>query len=63
MHILDPAFRYIPSWATDIRKTFKRVSRHATARAAGSQTLVPLTPGSSMHQIEIQAGRAATRKS
>ena len=64
MHIFDPAFRYVPSWATDIRKTLKRASRHARARAAGSQTVVPLsTRGSSVHQVEIQAGRAAKLKS
>jgi hypothetical protein len=25
--ILDPAFRHLPSYATDIRKTFKRLRR------------------------------------
>ena len=64
MHIFDPAFRYVPSWATDIRKTFKRASRHATAPAAGSQTVVPFSNrGSSVHQVAIQAGRAAKLKS
>ena len=64
MHIFDPAFRYVPSWATDIRKTFKRASRHATARKAGSRTVVRLgTHGSSVHQVEIQAGRAARLES
>ena len=56
MRIFDPAFRYVPSWATDIRKTFKRASRHATAREARPQTVVrPSTHGSSVHQLEIQA--------
>ena len=60
MHIFDPAFRYVPSFATDIRKTFKRASRHAKARKGGSRTVAPLsTHGSSVHQVEIQAGRAA----
>ena len=64
MHIFDPAFRYVPSWATDIRKTFKRASRHARARKGGSQTVGPLsTRGSSVHQVEIQAGCAARLKS
>ena len=64
MHIFDPAFRYVPSWATDIRKTFTRASRHATGRKGGSQTVVPFsTHGSSVHQVEIQAGRAAKLKS
>jgi hypothetical protein len=64
MRIFDPAFRYVPSWATDIRKTFERASRHPTAREAGSQTVVPLsTHGSSVHQVEIQAGCAAKLES
>ena len=29
--ILDPAFRYRPSHATDIRKTFERVRQESTA--------------------------------
>ena len=44
MRLLDPAFRYVPSWATDIRKTFKRASRHETARKGGSRTVVPPAP-------------------
>ena len=64
LRIFDPAFRYVPSWATDIRKTFKRASRHATARKGGSQTVVPLgTPRSGVHQVEIQAGCAARLES
>ena len=64
MRIFDPAFRYVPSWATDMHKTFKRASRHATARKGGSQTVVPLsTHGSSVHQVEIQAGCAARLES
>jgi hypothetical protein len=38
--ILDPTFRYRPSHATDIRKTFERV-REALARA-DQQRVVPL---------------------
>jgi len=64
MRIFDPAFRYVPSWAADIRKTFKRASRRATAREAGSHTVVPLsTRGSGVHQVETQAGCAARRES
>ena len=64
IHIFDPAFRYVPSWATDIRKTFKRASRHATARKGGSQTVVPLsTRRSSVHQLDIQPGYAARLES
>ena len=34
--ILDPSFRYVPSHATDLRKTFDRIRREAelTARRA-----------------------------
>jgi hypothetical protein len=38
--ILDPTFRYRPSHATDIRKTFERV-REELARA-DQQRVVPL---------------------
>jgi hypothetical protein len=38
--ILDPSFRYRPSHATDIRKTFERV-REELARA-DQQRVVPL---------------------
>jgi hypothetical protein len=30
--ILDPAFRYTPSIATDVRKTFERIRREAMPR-------------------------------
>ena len=35
--ILDPSFRYVPSHATDLRKTFERVRREgdAASRRAG----------------------------
>lgn len=58
VRIFDPAFRYVPSWATDIRKTIKRASRHARARKGGSQTVVPLSAqGSSAHQMaDVQPG-------
>jgi hypothetical protein len=26
--IFDPSFRYTPSYATDVRKTFERIRRH-----------------------------------
>jgi hypothetical protein len=45
--ILDPAFRYTPSYGTDIRKTFERVRREQPAQAAvraevGNKTVVAL---------------------
>jgi len=44
-HILDPAFHYRPSYATDIRKTFRRALRapaRPPATTAASPTVVPL---------------------
>ena len=32
-HILDPTFRYYPSFATDVRKTFSRIRRERQSRA------------------------------
>ena len=34
--ILDPSFRYTPSYETDIRKTFERVRRAHEAREPGA---------------------------
>ena len=31
--ILDPTFRYVPSHATDVRKTFDRIRRESEAPA------------------------------
>lgn len=30
MRILDPRFRYVPSYATDVAKTFRRVRKEIT---------------------------------
>jgi hypothetical protein len=43
--ILDPAFRYRPSHATDIRKTFERVRQEleqTRAERAPAERVVPL---------------------
>lgn len=34
--ILDPAFRYVPSTSTDLRKTFARVRREMQRAAASA---------------------------
>lgn len=39
--ILDPAFRYRSSHATDIRKTFERVRRELTDAQADGQAAEP----------------------
>ena len=40
--ILDPAFRYRPSHATDIRKTFERVRQELERLRQPAQRVVPL---------------------
>ena len=41
--ILDPTFRYVPSHATDVRKTFERILREQqSAKAPVVRTVVPL---------------------
>jgi hypothetical protein len=45
--ILDPAFRYTPSYGTDIRKTFERVRREQAGQPVvraevGQKTVVAL---------------------
>ena len=34
--IWDPSFRYTPSYATDVRKTFERIRRHIQSQDRGS---------------------------
>ena len=42
--ILDPSFRYVPSHATDVRKTFERILRERQiAQAPVTRTIVPLS--------------------
>ena len=40
--ILDRSFRYIPSHATDVRKTFERIRREREGRLVPLQGVVPL---------------------
>ena len=41
--ILDPSFRYVPSHATDVRKTFERILRERqAAQAPAVRSVVPL---------------------
>jgi len=44
--LLDPAFKYVPSTSTDIRKTFAKVRARLRREAAlpGNRTVVSLTP-------------------
>ena len=34
MNILDPKFRYVDSYSTDLRKTFARIRREAREKSA-----------------------------
>jgi hypothetical protein len=34
--IWDPSFRYTPSYATDVRKTFERIRRHIQSQDRGA---------------------------
>jgi hypothetical protein len=40
--ILDPAFRYRPSHATDIRKTFERIRQELEQARPDNVVVVPL---------------------
>jgi hypothetical protein len=40
--ILDPAFRYRPSHATDIRKTFERIRQELEQARSEKVVVVPL---------------------
>ncbi|MFN2644042.1 MAG: hypothetical protein ABR570_03550 [Burkholderiales bacterium] len=40
--ILDPSFRYVPSHATDVRKTFERIRGEAEAVHRPLDTVVPV---------------------
>lgn len=48
--ILDPAFHYVPSANTDLRKTFARV-RKAQAAAAQAANVPPPEPPSNVQPI------------
>ncbi|HYX66473.1 MAG TPA: hypothetical protein VE935_19825 [Burkholderiales bacterium] len=40
--ILDRSFRYVPSHATDVRKTFERIRRERESRPAPAAGVVPI---------------------
>ena len=40
--ILDRSFRYVPSHATDVRKTFERIRREREAGQAPAGGVVPM---------------------
>ncbi|MGZ5095071.1 MAG: hypothetical protein ACXWCY_19680 [Burkholderiales bacterium] len=55
-HILDPSFRYTPSFATDLRKTFKRIRRQQQAQARG-HTNVKLESAANVLQLNQSTKR------
>jgi len=40
--ILDRSFRYVPSHATDVRKTFERIRRERDASLPATQSVVSI---------------------
>jgi hypothetical protein len=40
--ILDRSFRYVPSHATDVRKTFERIRKEREAKLAPVHAVVPI---------------------
>ena len=43
--ILDPSFRYVPSYATDVRQTFERIRREQeTVRRLPADAVVQINP-------------------
>lgn len=47
--ILDPSFRYTPSAATDVRKTFARVRREQRKQAEQQAKAAATDPASILH--------------
>ena len=45
--LLDPSFRYTPSYSTDLRKTFERIrgEQQGEGRGPSSHPVVALRPG------------------
>jgi hypothetical protein len=56
--ILDTAFRYTPSYATDLRKTFERIRREQAARN-GDTVASAEQPGEKV--LRLNARKAAPK--
>lgn len=61
-HITDPSFRYVPSYATDVRKTFARVRREAARASAQAGAVLPLLPAQRAVQRRLDAAARVQRK-
>jgi len=51
--ILDPEFRYVPSFATDVRKTFERVRNEQRERDAVTCKLRSISPPNRAPQKQL----------
>ena len=51
IRITDKSFRYIPSYNTDLKKTFKKMEQAARAAAAGSRPAESARPKSAVPTI------------
>jgi hypothetical protein len=58
IRITDKSFRYIPSYNTDLKKTFKKMERAARAAASGSKLAESAKPNSAVPTI---AWRGSTK--
>jgi hypothetical protein len=56
--ILDPAFRYTPSYDTDLRKTFERIRRERTIR---NDDTVPSPEQAGEKVLRLNARKAAPK--
>ena len=57
--ILDPSFRYTPSFNTDLQKTFARIRRD---RQQDADKLVPATVDTKVARVSSIVGRTMTGK-
>jgi hypothetical protein len=62
MRITDPEFRYTPSYATDIRKTFARVRRERLTAERSPGAALPLLPAQRAVRARLDAEARAKRR-
>lgn len=58
MNILDPKFRYVDSYSTDLRKTFARIRREAREQAKSAAPRDPI-PSANVVTLEQRARKSA----
>jgi hypothetical protein len=52
--ILDSSFRYTPSFATDVRKTFERIRREQQAQSQ-EERLAQISPAAPVSKVIVRA--------